>query len=340
MKMASKKVIDKGMIEEFGAKIDSSSLRDTIYVLSDICEDIAMELSQTNQLIKMNNVDILPFNDYSNVEILNSDISLYLTVKSAQIELNSIGPMEKKWRVFWNKVVNAWKNRRANTRKAKKKALKLAKKRAKTLTVEQLREQKEQPYNILSFKNEFFEHLVQKLTETTVLYNQPLRIRVLAREEFGFKINFYPAIKHDDGLKIWDNVKHKFKLTKPIEAKYALADKNTKINDLNEGKSDDIFYKIIRVFKNLYYNISQSYDYQFIESLIYNCPDTLFKVQSSKSRKSITYDAFIKILNYLNNTNISAFRSIYNNENTISEQDDITIYAIQNFIKTLNDYLI
>jgi hypothetical protein len=336
--MADKKVIDKGMIEEFGSKIDSTNLRNAIYSLTDIVEDISMELSLSNQLIKVNNVDILPFNDYANIEILNSDINLYLAIKSAQIELNSIGPMNKKWKIYWNRLVNAWKNRRSNTRKAKKKAAKLAKKNAKMLTIEQLAEKKEQPYNLVSLKNDFFEKFIEKLNETSVIYNQPTRIRILAKEELGFKVNIYPVIRHDDGLKFWDILKNKFVLIKPVEAKYLLEEKNKEINQLiKNDKLNDAFYAIIRIFKNLYYSVNQSYNYEFIESLIYNCPNSLFEV---KSKNATVYDVFIKVINYLNHTDISNFRSIYNNEKTIAEQDNVSIYSIRNFIKGINDYLI
>lgn len=335
--MAEKKVIDKGMIEDFASKIDVENLRNTVYYLSDMVEDIALELSQHNQLINIKNIELIPFNDFSNVELVNSDINLYLAIRSAQIELNSIGPMQKWYRVFWNKIIRAWKNRKSNTRKARKKAAKLAKRKSKFLTIEQLIEKKEKPYTILDLKNDFYNGFIKKLTDSTVIYNQPAKLRILAKEEFGFKINIYPAIKHDDNLKIWNNVKNKFLVVKPYEAQDLLSEKNKEINQLNKNKIEDILYRIIRIYKNIFYSIYNSCNYQFIETLIYNCPNSLFSLKNSKNE---TYIVFIKILNYLNNINFADYRSIYNRDNKISEQDDISIFAIKNFIKDLNEYLI
>ncbi|MDD4110119.1 MAG: hypothetical protein PHS54_01040 [Clostridia bacterium] len=332
-----RKVIDKGMIEEFGATPDANNFREVIYHFSEIFEEITTDLSKTNSYLNIKNIELIPFGDYANnTEITNSEIDLYLAVKSAQIELNSIGPMESKWKNFWNRVVNAWKNRKANTRKAKKRAKKLANKQSKMLTIEDLKEKKEKPYTILSFKDDYYNKLVDKFTTSTILYNQHTKIKILAKDEFGFKINIYPAFKHENGIKTWDNLKNKFVLIKPLEAQTLLKNKNEEINLMNNFKIRDSFYRIVRIFKSLYFNIYHTDSYLFIDSLIYNCPDTLFRVDSNSS----IYKIFIKILNYLNNTDISKFKSIYNNEKTITEQENINFYSLGKFIKEINEYLI
>lgn len=332
-----RKVIDKGMIEEFGSIPDANDFRDVVYHLTDIFEEISLELSKTNSYINIKNIELLPFGDYTNnTEISSSEVDLFLTVKSAQIELNSIGPMENKWKNFWNRVVKAWKNRKNNTKKAKKKAENIAKKQAKILTITELKEKKEKPYNITSLKDDFYNKLVDKFSTSTILYNQSTNIRILAKDELGFKINIYPAFKHDEGIKFWDNYKNKFFFTNPLEAESLIKSKNEKINLINEFKIIDIFCKIIRVFKNLYLNILNSENYLFIDSLIYNCPDSLFKVNSNDS----VYNIFIKVLNYLNNVDISKFKSIYNFEKTIMEQENINYFRMKKFIKEINEYLI
>ena len=35
-------------------------------------------------------------------------------------------------------------------------------------------------------------------------------MKILAKDELGFKINIYPAFKHDEEVKFWDNHKNKF----------------------------------------------------------------------------------------------------------------------------------
>jgi hypothetical protein len=270
---------------------------------------------------------------------------MYLTVRSAQIELNSIGPLNNRFRQFWTKVKTAWANRNKNTKRAKRKLAKQAKKAKKEITPDLLMEKKEKPYTIYSLKNDFYDKLIERLSNLTILYNQPTKIRLLAKEELGFRINIYPAIKHDDSLKIWDVTKNKFIIKKPLEAKSLLNTKNNEINSLNEkiptknrksktDNSSDILYKVIRIFKNLYYNMNQSYNYEFVESLIYNCPNSLF--DKSKS----IYEIFIKVLNYLNNTSILNFRSIYDQDKTIYSQYSISSYSVKNFLKEIDSFLI
>lgn len=338
--MASNRIIDKSMIEEFGSQIDSTNFRHAIYTLSDIIEDAALELSESNNLINIQNIDITPISDVFNTEILNADLNLFLTIKSAQIDLNSVGPMEKKSRIILDKIINAWRNRKANTRRAKKRAAKLKKQKAKSLTIEDLNKIKEEPYTIVSFKDDIFNKLIESLTEMTIIYNYPLKIRILGKEEFGCRINLSPVIKHDDGFKVWDSAKNKFVFVKSEEAKTLLKEKNKEINNENSkfGQliNEDYFYSIIRIFKNIYYTIYKSYDYNFIESLIYNCPNSLF---ISKTNESF-YNVFIKVLNYLANSNVNNYRSIYNQDKLMIEQDKVSIFNIKNFLKDINKYMI
>lgn len=337
--MMKSSIIDKSMIEEFGSQIDSSNIRDAIYRITDIIEDSVLELSQTNNLITIQNVDIATMGNIFDTEILDADLNLFLTIKSAQIDLNSVEPMEKKSRILLNKVVAAWKNRKAHTRRAKRKAAKLAKKKDKTLTIQDLMRIKEKPYSILSLKDDIYQQLIERLTNTTVVYNYPSTIRILGREEFGCKINLIPAIKHDDGLKVWSTTKNKFKLINPEKAKSLLEEKNKKITEESfriNSKNQNSFYAIIRIFKNIYYNIYRLYDYSFIDSLIYGCPNSLFV---SKSKRESSYNTFIKVLNYLTNTNLNSYSSIYNQNKTMTEGDEISPFKLKTFLKDINEFI-
>lgn len=340
--MTNRKVIDRGMIEEFGAHVNSESSRRVCYTLSDNIDDIAMELSQANPFVNIQNTELLLAGDFfTNTPIVMSELDFYLVVRSAQIELNSIGPMEKKWRVWLERLRVAWGNRNKNSAKARKRAAKKAKKdsKKKVITQKDLTEKKEKPYTIASFKTDFFEGLTERVTNLTVLYNQANKIRILAKDEFGFRINIYPAIKHDDGLKIWDTRTNKFILTQPDEAKKLLEEKNQEILKNNSKiEEEDILYSIIRVFKNIFYNVMQSYNYSFLESVIYSCPNSLFKLD--KESEHPVYEVFLKVLNYLNNANISNIRSIYNQEKTIYQQHGVTVYGLKSFLKEVNEYLI
>ena len=54
-----RKVIDKGMIEEFGSISDTNNFRDVVYHLTDIMEDIVLELSKSNIYLNIKNIELL-----------------------------------------------------------------------------------------------------------------------------------------------------------------------------------------------------------------------------------------------------------------------------------------
>lgn len=335
--MAKKeKIIDKGMIEDFARPVSTDRARKVFYVLSDYVDDCAMEIEEVNQIVNAQNVNFYEAGDLLSDSLISvSELDFYLSIKSAQLELNSIGTMQNKFKIFLNKFKNAWKGRKKKTiRKQKKEAKKLLKSKA-ILTEKQLVEKKEKPYDLADFKNDIFEGLAENLTNLSVLYNNSNKIRILAKDEFGYRINIYPVIKHDDFFRIWSATKNKFVEIRPFEAKKALQEKAQEISKINnENNGGEVLFDMIRVFKNLFYNFKQSYDYQFVESLIYSCPNSLFANYANK-----TFDVFLKVLNYLNNTNLSQIRSIYNNEKTIYQQENVQYYLIKSFLKDLQDYV-
>ena len=112
----NKKVIDRGVVEEFAEVLSTDKARRVFYSLSDYIDDCSLEISQLNQLINVHNVNFLEIGDVlTNTLIPVSELDFFLSIRSAQIELNSIGRMENKFRVFINKFKAAWKNRRKKT---------------------------------------------------------------------------------------------------------------------------------------------------------------------------------------------------------------------------------
>ena len=65
--------------------------------------------------------------------------------------------MSNRWKNFWNKVKKAWQNRNKSSARARKKQEKKLKKANSQITESQLREKKEKPYSLVSFKNDFYE---------------------------------------------------------------------------------------------------------------------------------------------------------------------------------------
>lgn len=332
-------IIDRGMIEEFAQAVSNEKARNVFYALSDDLDEVSNEISQTNSLVTEQNVELFLAGDFlTNTLTQVSELNFYLSIRNAQIELNSIDIMSNKWKNFWNKVKKAWQNRNKSSARARKKQEKKLKKANSQITESQLREKKEKPYSLVSFKNDFYEGLATKLTNLTVLYNCEDKIRILGRDEFGYRINLYPVIKHDDFFRIWEPEKGKFCEIKPFEAKSLLEKKANEISKLTlSGKEDgEILYKVIRIFKNLFYNIEKSNNYQFVESLICSVPSALFKFEDEEYH---AYNVFLKVLNYLSNASIGDVRSIYNQEKTIYSQEMISVLTIRSFLKEVKNCL-
>ncbi len=327
------------MIEDFAQKVSDDSARKVFYLISEYVDEIATSLSQTNPILNVQNIELLMAGDLLTGTFISvSEPEFYLSVRSAQIEINSVGPMENKFRIMWNRFKSAWATRNKNTRRYQKKEKKKALKKSSEITEKQLLEKKEKPYSLLNFKDDFFEGLVQNMTNMTVLYNTPSKIRILGRDEFGFRININPVIKHDDYYKVWNSNSNKFIEIYLDKAKKLLEEKAAEISKLNsvDFNDEDLLYKIIRIFKNLYYNLCQSYNYQFVESLIYACPSSLFK---TKEEENYVYNVFLKVLNYLNNVSLAELRSIYNQEVNLYKQHNISVFQIKTFLKDIKNYL-
>ena len=181
------------------------------------------------------------------------------------------------------------------------------------------------------FIQNYFDYISEQLSNLSVIYNYPDKIKILSKEEIGYKINLIPAFLHDFGeLRVWDNAKNKFKSIYLENAINLLNVKNEEINNYSQN-TNDVFFNCIKVYKGLASNIFQKTELSFIEDLIYNCPNEIFEKD--------LYSTFIRSLNYLKNAHIADFISIYNPQNTLYSQHSISIYEVRSFLKDISDMM-
>ena len=118
-----------------------------------------------------------------------------------------------------------------------------------------------------------------------------------------------------------------------------MEEKNEEINKLNYSQnassskianmnSNDMFYKVVRIFKSLAMNAWQTTNLTFIDSLLYNCPNELFVGN--------VFDAFIRSFNYLKNAHIADFYSVYNLNKSIYAQHNIMPMEIKSLISDIS----
>ena len=128
-------IIDRGMIEEFAQAVSNEKARNVFYALSDDLDEVSNEISQTNSLVTEQNVELFLAGDFlTNTLTQVSELNFYLSIRNAQIELNSIDIMSNRWKNFWNKVKKAWQNRNKSSARARKKQEKKLKKANSQIT--------------------------------------------------------------------------------------------------------------------------------------------------------------------------------------------------------------
>lgn len=336
-------LIDKTMIESFASEIDSSNAYDLVYKFSDLLDDISIDLAGHNKFISINNVDSKLFGDFATkTNYQESDLNMYLLIKSGQLELNTVAELQSKRKMLWRKIKLAWANRRVSKKKRKLFSNKKNRKNNDIITEQQLKEKKEKPYTILNLKDEFFEYIVNFMSQMTVVYNYPDKITVLSKEDLGYKINIVPAFVHDDEIRVFNSRKNKFKIVYLDDALMALDNKNKEIDNLNYSQNttnkvsrivnnDNLFLKVIKIYKALTHNIWNTTNLDFIDSLIYNCPNEIFVGN--------VYDVFVRSINFLKNADISDFRSIYNTNKSLYEDEELSIYEIKSLIKEISNLI-
>lgn len=336
-------LIDKTMIESFASEIDSTNAYDLVYKFSDLLDDISIDLAGHNKFISINNVDSKLFGDFATrTNYQESDLNMYLLIKSGQLELNTVSELQNKRKMLWRKIKLAWANRRASKKKRKLFSNRKKRKDYDLITEQQLKEKKEKPYTILNLKDEFFEYIVNFMSQMTVVYNYPDKITVLSKEDLGYKINIVPAFVHDDEIRVWNARKNKFKIVYLDDALIALDSKNKEIDSLNYSQNatnkvsrivsnDNLLLKVIKIYKALTHNIWNTTSLDFIDSLIYNCPNEIFVGN--------VYDVFVRSINFLKNADISDFRSIYNTNKSLYEDEELSIYEIKSLIKEISNLI-
>ncbi len=337
------KVFDKEIIKDFAEDVNNDMVRRAYYYVNESIDQAIQKISLNNIYIKEQNIELIPVGDLMTNTFTNvSEIDLLLTIRSAQLELNSIKKFDNKFLSYINKFKRAWKINKNNKKKNKlKNKLFNFKKNKNIITKQTLYQKKKKLYNIFDIKNNLFEEMTNYFTNLTILYNEDNKISILSKDEIGYKVNIYPVFKHENYLRIFNKNDYKYKEIKIKEALQNIKNKANEIYNINKLIIDDefIFNKIIKIFKNLYFNIKHENNFIFVESLIYSCPTSLFKIEKNDENNYI-YNIFIKVLNYINSINLSKIKSIYNDEKTIYQQDEISLYNINSFIKLLSEMIL
>lgn len=311
--------ISRQLIESIAVADNTQFAEELEGKVSNLVSLAVEDLSHSIPFVSLENCILQPVTENFNGALTpESDYVYFLGFASPQIELNCL-QYNDSWKKFKERVVYAWNN----SKKPKKR--KKRKKNQEEVPLPASYEYTTEKYNLDSLKSDLQLAFVKNLTQTSIVYNNEISLRVIGRDEFGPKtqITIYPCLLEGDNFKFLISRKKGF---------YSV--NFTKRAELINEKIERVGYEyitMIKIFNSLFRSTNRfgsTPNQIFIESLLYNVPDELFSGDD-------IYDAFIKIVNYLNLTNVGNFVSIANPNLKINE-DRLTKLNQVSFLKFLN----
>lgn len=245
---------------------------------------------------------------------VNSELSIFVVFKSHQLEINTKELVNSKFEKFKLRLLNAL-NSMKKTKKRKKKS-KQQDNDNKQILIESTKR-----YSILNLKNDLVKVMLTKIDNQSYIQVMDYYIKLISPNNLGLSVNIYPVLEESENCyKLYNSYKNEF-----FEVDFKQRDQNfnQKYHDVGVN-----FLYMIRVFNNLHFSIFNYIPNQIlIESLLFNVPNDLYSGFTF-------YESFIKILNYLSNTNMKNFVSIVDNTKSLAEE-----ILLEQSLATINKFL-
>ncbi len=316
------KTISKQLIESIAEMDNSEFVNDVEEKINSLVYLAVDDMSKSIPYVDVDKCVLQPVNEIFNGAITpESEFVYFLGFSSPQIEMNCL-QYNDFWKKLKDRLLYAWNESKKSKKKKSRKKIEEAPK-------ETVYEFNDTRYNLEMLKADLQKAFVKNLTMTSIVYNYDNFIRIIGRDEFGIRtqIIIYPCLIEGNNFKFFINRKKGF---------YSINfEKRTELFIDKTSRVGDVFVKMIKIFNTLFRNSARTYimpNQIFIESLLYNTPDELFDGEN-------IYDTFIKIVNFLNMTDINDFKSILDPNLTIS-QDKTTKnnqMIFLRFLRTLRD---
>ena len=306
------KVFNKDVIINFARHGNETIANGTIDHVSNVVYAALSDMAKTNPFIDAETLEFYLVNEFvTGAYCPFSELKLYASMLSPQLEFNTIKISDNPFKRFRNRLVFVWKNR-------KRKRNKKIKSNNTSVLIN------EGKYNMDRFLEDLQDAIVQHILNTSLAVLVDDGIKLFGRDEFGFKVKVIPVLRNGETLKVYDSSKRLFKETN-------FGDRITNLIE-KSSKTGENFTSILRIFNSLYYNLYHIYlDQIFIESVIQSVPDSLFTGN--------VYDAFIKVLNYISLNDLSRIVSITDkNKKLFIEEPLCTIsyYESQKFFRDIS----
>ena len=311
--------ISRKLIESIADENVSEFAEATEEKIAALCSLAVTELSYSVPFVSVEKTILQPVNEsFNGSTSAESEYIYFLGIESPQIEINCL-QYNDWWKRFKDRFVYAW-----NASKKKKRRTK--KKKAEDSAPIQFDAEK---YNLDKLVSDLQVAMSHNLSETSIVYNEGRFLRVIGIDDFGpkTKIFIYPVLYEDGDFKFFISRKKGF-------YKINFTNREKLVSDKFERVGTN-FVKMLKIMNALFRNSSRSYilpNQIYIESLLYNTPDELFAGDD-------IYSIFIKIINYLNFSNVSQFKSILNPDITLEKEKAVrsNIVILSKLLSGLNE---
>lgn len=296
---------------QFGEEVEK-----TIFNLISLAVE---DLGKTVPYVSVSNCVIQPINEtFTSTYLPGSDFVYFLGIQSPQLEINSL-TYSNTWNNLKKRFKEAWINSSRRLRKRRERQ-----RRAGVLD-ESAVETNLEKYTFDNLLHDFQISLTRFLTQTSIVYKSNNHIKIVGKDDFGVNTNIiiYPVILEDSTYKLFISKKKGFKTYNFEYREQCLKEKFERLGDNYISMLKIINY----VMKEI---IGQPANQIFVESLLYNLPETFFK-------HADIYECFVMIINYLRFTDISEYKSVLNKDKKIF--DDLTdTNCSYNFSKFLRGF--
>lgn len=250
------------------------------------------DLSEKSAFVVLDKCILLPVNEIcTGATSQLSTYDYFLGIENPQIEMNT-----KTQKNFWK---FAWREFRASWR--------LGRKKYKMRKNDKVSIEKLEKYQLSDFRHDLVDAMANHLTETTMLYERMRKISIVGREDFGSKV------KINIFVSLYDSTKNSFKLYSENKNKFSEFSFGDRFENLENKKSTckTAFTDMIKLFNVIYSKTYNRIPNQIlIESLIYGCPNLLFK-------ENDVFQTFVNVANFIRLEHPKEFKSICNENTTI-----------------------
>lgn len=293
------------------------------------------EIFQKNHEISSDKINYILINDFLNMTYTkNSTFDLLLSIESPVLEKNTEFNEKYSFKNNIKELYNGMKFLK-NERKLQKKLKK--RKNKKNLNTQQdivysnnidTQNKPKKAYNLTQFRQNFYDKLVEKLSENTIIELDNFSIKIFSSEDIGININLYFSFfdETDDTQKIYNFKEKNYLKINPYYNYLNITEKEIKTNGISTN--------LIKILKTASFDIFNSYRYdRFIESFVCSLPDNIIL-------NNISFTTLMKkVLSYLINNDLNNYKSAFSDENIYDDKYiNISAYNIKVFIKEIEKY--